>query len=98
MLEDLFNGLKAYAGSWKVVSVRSLNIIEKCLIRKAKIIDSDYGYSCCFFTKLGTKKIIPMDKDYTAKGVGDLLDIDRIEIVKYVRDGDSPINRVREKK
>jgi hypothetical protein len=97
MLENIFAGLKAYAVPWEVANVRLLNDTEKNLVERAEIVVSDYGYSCCFFMKNGTKTFIPMDKDYSAKGVGELLDIDKIEIVKYVKEGESPINRVREK-
>ena len=94
--ENVFSGLRHYS-DWEVAGVLSLKDYEKNLIRKAEIISSEYGNNCCFFFKNGTKTSIPMDKDYTAKGVGELLDLDKIEIVKYVRDSDSPINRIREK-
>lgn len=97
MLENIFAGLRAYAGSWEVASVRSLNELEKGLIKRAEIVRSDYGNSACFFMANGTKTFIPMDQNYTAKGVGESLDLDKIEILKLVREGDSPINRVREK-
>jgi hypothetical protein len=96
MLENIFAGLRAYAGSWEVAGIRPLNDTEKSLVKKVEIVSSDYGNSACFFMANGTKTFIPMDQNYTAKGVGELLDVDKIKIVKLTREGDSPINRVRE--
>ena len=97
MLENIFAGLRAYLGPWEISSVRSLNESEKNLILRAEIVDSDYGSSCCFFMKNGTKTFMPMDKDYSGKSIGEVLDVNKIEIVKYVCEGQSPVNRVRER-
>ena len=95
-MENLFSGLRAYAGKWEVASVRKLNETEKSMFRKAEIVSSDYGNSCCFFMTNGTQMYIPMDSTYEAKGPGESLDIDKIEVVKLTKPSETPIQRIRE--
>lgn len=90
----IFDDLKSYGGKWEVKEVRKLNSEELEMVSKAKVVDSKYGNSCCFFMKNGITKYMPMSSD-AASMVGDALDLTTIEIVTLMKEGEKDIKRVR---
>lgn len=90
----IFDDLKSYGGKWKVKSTRKLSKEELDMVSSAKVVDSKYGNSCCFFMKNGTTKYMPMSKD-AASIAGDTLDLTAIDIVTLWKEDADDINRVR---
>lgn len=95
MLENIFEGLKAYAGKWEVAAdkTRKLNTVELKGLVKAEVVTSEYGTSCKFHFSNGICKYIPMDVNCEIS-VGDVLPLEEIIILTLVKGGESPIKRV----
>lgn len=91
---NLFSNRKIYGGRWSVKSSRMLSQEEKNLVFKAQVVDSQYGNSCCFFMKNGTSIYVPMSTD-AASGVGDLVNLDSLEVVTLEKPGEMDIERIR---
>ena len=91
---NLFSNRKIYGGRWSVKSSRMLSQEEKNLVFKAQVVDSQYGNSCCFFMKNGTSIYVPMSTDATS-GVGDIVNLDSLEVVTLEKPGEMDIERIR---
>lgn len=95
MLENIFEGLKAYAGKWEIDEsrTRKLNSVELKGLAKAVVVSSDFGTSCEFHFTNGIRKYIPMDINCDAV-VGDVLPLEEITILTLVKEGETPIKRI----
>lgn len=91
---NFFSNKKVYGGKWSVKSIFQLSNDEKALVSKAQVVDSEYGNSCCFFMKDGTTIYTPMSND-AKSDVGDILDLDTLEIVVLEKIGEKDIERIR---
>lgn len=90
---NIFDSVVKYAGKWSVTSSRGFSEEEKACIKSAKIVDSQYGYSVCFFMSSGQMAFIPVDQN-SACNVGDPVNLDTCKVLRLEREGDAPINRI----
>lgn len=91
---NLFSNLKVYGGKWSEKSSRKFSQEELALVEKAKVVESEYGLSCCFFMKNGTTMYVPMSQD-AKSGIGDMVDLSSAEIVTLEKQGEKDIQRIR---
>ena len=62
-------------------------------IEEAKIVPSEYGYSCCFILHSGEKKYIPLSTNCNAVP-GDPVDLEKLQVLTLGRPGSKDIFRV----
>lgn len=93
-LMNVFSELKVYAEKYTVISVRKFNDNEKRLVEKVEVIPSNYGKSACFFMKGGGTTYIPLDEN-SSYAIGDILNLENLELVLLGRGGKDLINRIR---
>ena len=86
-------GLNNDINEWKVKGVRSFNIEERLLVKRAEVVSSDYGYSVCFFMNAGGQTYIPLDTN-SGLCVGDELNMNTAKILTLCRKGKDDIVRV----
>lgn len=91
---NFFSNKKVYGGKWSVKSISKFTDEEKSLVLKAQVVDSDYGNSCCFFMKDGTTIYTPMSND-AKSDVGDVLDLNTLEVIVLEKVGEKDIERIR---
>lgn len=91
---NLFSSLKVYGGKWTEKSSRKFSQEELALVTKAKVVESQYGNSCCFFLANGTTMYVPMSNDAKSE-VGDIIDLKEAEIVTLEKSGEKDIQRIR---
>lgn len=91
---NFFSNKKVYGGKWSVKSIFKLSNEEKALVSKAQVVDSEYGNSCCFFMKDGTTIYTPMSND-SKSDVGDVLDLNTLEVIVLEKVGEKDIERIR---
>ena len=90
---NIFDSLQMYAGKWSVTSSRKFSNEEKSMVSEARVVASQYGNSVCFLMKNGQQGFIPLERDSTLR-VGDLVDLEKAEILTLSRPGDADIQRV----
>lgn len=91
---NIFSSLRVYAGKWMEKEVRAFDPEEIAEVQSAVVVESQYGYSVCFFMKGGGQTYIPLDQN-SSLGVGDSVDLAQAKIVTLCRTGEEDIHRVR---
>lgn len=91
---NIFNSLRVYAGKWSEKSSRKFDKEEIEATQQAKVVESQYGYSVAFFMKAGGQVFIPLDQNSTLSP-GDIVDLNKAQIVTLQRPGEKDIYRVR---
>ena len=91
---NIFNALRVYAGKWSEKNVRDFSSEEVAAVEKAEVVESQYGFSVCFFMKSGGQTYVPLDQN-SSKGEGDIIDLTKAQLVTLQRPGDEDIYRVR---
>ena len=91
---NLFSGLRVYGGKWAEKASRKFTQDELALVTKAKVVESQYGNSCCFFMANGTTMYVPMSTD-SKSGVGDIINLNEADIVTLEKVGEKDIQRIR---
>ena len=91
---NLFSSLRVYGGKWAEKASRKFTQDELALVNKAKVVESQYGNSCCFFMANGTTMYVPMSTD-SKSGVGDIINLNEAEIVTLEKAGEKDIQRIR---
>lgn len=90
---SILNSVRMYNGSWEVANVSSFSDEDKAQIKKARIVDSQFGLSVCLFMKNGQKGFIPLSN--TSSGdEGDVVDLETAKVIQLKREGDAPIYRI----
>lgn len=90
---NIFSSLKTYTGKWAVKARRAFDAEEVAAIERAEVVASQYGNSVCFFMKAGTKAYIPLAQD-SELAIGDIVDINKAELLTLTKSGESDIYRV----
>lgn len=90
---NIFDSLKKYNEAWQVVSSRNFDPEEIESVIHAKVVESQYGLSACFFMKGGGQKYIPMSRDSVVT-TGDDIDVAKAKLIVLRRDGEDDIVRV----
>ena len=93
-MANLFLTLTQYGGKWEVTNTRKFTDDEKALVTKAEVVDSEFGNSCCFHLKNGSRTFIPMSNDATSQ-LGDIVDINNAEVITLSKQGEDDIMRLR---
>ena len=91
---NIFNALRIYAGKWSEKSVRDFSSEEIAAVDKAEVVESQYGFSVCFFMKSGGQTYVPLDQN-SSLGSGSIVDLTKAQLVTLERPGEQDIYRVR---
>ena len=91
---NIFNSLRIYAGKWTEKSARSFSSEEIAAVQQAKVVESQYGFSVCFFMKQGGQTYVPLDQNSTL-GIDAIVDLTKAQLVTLQRPGENDIYRVR---
>lgn len=90
---NIFAGLQVYGGSWNVVATRSFEPEEIAAVKKAEVVNSEYGKSVCFYMVGGGQTYIPLSNQ-SSLAVGDSIDLNKAKLLTLHRDGSDNITRV----
>jgi hypothetical protein len=91
---NIFTSLRIYAGKWSEKEARVFAPEEVAAVDKAEVVESQYGFSVCFFMKAGGQSYIPLDQNSTL-GIGDIVDLTKAQLVTLQKQGEEDIYRVR---
>ena len=91
---NIFNALRVYAGKWSEKDVRAVAPEEVAAVERAEVVESQYGFSVCFFMKNGGQTYVPLDQN-SSLGTGDPVDLTKAQLVTLQRPGEQDIYRVR---
>lgn len=91
---NIFNALRVYAGKWSEKNVRDFSSEEVAAVEKAEVVESQYGFSVCFFMKSGGQTYVPLDQN-SSLGIGSQVDLTKAQLVTLQRAGENDIYRVR---
>lgn len=90
---SIFSGLQSYGTKWAVKEEREFTKDEIKEVRRASVVNSEYGKSVCFVMKAGGTKYIPLSNE-SDLAVGDDIELDSLKAIVLERDGDADILRV----
>ena len=88
-------GLNNNINEWRVKGIRSFNLDERLLVKRAEVVASDYGASVCFFMNAGGQTYIPLDKN-SELTIGEELDINTAKLITLSQNGKKDVVRVME--
>ena len=91
---NIFSALRVYAGKWSEKEVRAFAPEEVAAVGQAKVVESQYGFSVCFFMKGGGQSYIPLDQN-SSLGIDAVVDLTKAKLVTLQRPGEQDIYRVR---
>ena len=91
---NIFASLRIYAGKWSEKSARAFAPEEVAAVEKAEVVESNYGFSVCFFMSNGGQTYIPLDQNSSAS-IGTVIDLTKAQLVTLQRPGEDDIYRVR---
>jgi hypothetical protein len=91
---NIFTSLRIYAGKWSEKEARAFAPEEVAAVDKTEVVESQYGFSVCFFMKAGGQSYIPLDQNSTL-GIGDIVDLTKAQLVTLQKQGEEDIYRVR---
>ena len=91
---NIFSALRVYAGKWSEKNVRDFTSDEVAAVEQAKVVESQYGFSVCFFMKGGGQSYIPLDQN-SSLGIDAVVDLTKAKLVTLQRPGENDIYRVR---
>ena len=91
---NIFSALRVYAGKWSEKNVRDFSSDEIAAVEQAKVVESQYGFSVCFFMKGGGQSYIPLDQN-SSLGIDAVVDLTKAKLVTLQRPGEDDIYRVR---
>lgn len=94
-MSNLFASLTVY-GKWNVIEEAKLDADDKALFSKAKVVNSDFGKSVCFFLSNGSGvQYIPMSTEGEQLSVGTEVNLDAISIQVLAKPGEKNILRAK---
>ena len=85
---NIFAGLTKYATKFEVKESRLFNAEELAEFTSAKVVQSTYGMSVCFFMASGGQTYIPVSRDSVCQ-VGDTVDPSKATVLFLEKDGDT---------
>ena len=91
---NIFSALHVYAGKWSEKKVRDFSSDEIAAVEQAKVVESQYGFSVCFFMRAGGQTYVPLDQN-SSLGLGSIIDLTKAQLVTLQRPGEQDIYRVR---
>lgn len=90
---NIFANLRVYAGKWSVKESRAFSAEEKASIIQAVVVPSQYGNSVQFTMQGGGLTYIPLSQN-SSLGVGEVVDLERAQVVTLSKSGEADIYRV----
>lgn len=90
---NIFSAINIYPGKWNVKETRSFTEEEIAAVKSAKVVESQYGNSVCFFMHSGASAFIPLSNSSTLQP-GASVDVKNIQLITLGREGDDDIYRV----
>lgn len=90
---NIFDSLKKYADGWTPKGARGFNTNELSSIKSAEVVQSQYGYSVCFYLVSGGQSYIPLSRDSIAS-VGTKVDVAKARLLTLGKEGEDDIVRV----
>ena len=91
---NIFSSLQWYPEKWQETNVRSFSPEEIAAVERAKVVESQYGFSVCFTMRAGGTTFIPLDVN-SSLGDGDIVDLTTAKLVTLSKKGEDDIMRVR---
>mgnify|MGYP006874835622 CR=1 FL=1 len=92
-MDNIFNELKKYAGTWHVKSERNLSEEELKTAESAVVVGSSYGSSVQITLKNGDITFIPLSRD-SALGIGEEVDLTKAKLITLCKSGEMDIIRL----
>lgn len=89
----IFDSLRVYAGKWSVKGSRNFTADEISAVSSAKVVDSQYGSSVCFFMKAGGQTYLPLSTESSLQ-VGDEVNLSEHRLITLEKSGETDILRV----
>ena len=89
----IFDSLRIYAGKWSVKGSRNFTADEIAAVDSAKVVDSQYGSSVCFFMKAGGQTYLPLSTESSLQ-VGDEVNLSEHKLITLEKSGETDILRV----
>ena len=89
----IFDSLRIYAGKWNVKGSRNFTADEIAAVDSAKVVDSQYGSSVCFFMKAGGQTYLPLSTESSLQ-VGDEVNLSEHKLITLEKSGEADILRV----
>lgn len=89
----IFDSLRIYAGKWSVKGSRNFTADEISAVSSAKVVDSQYGSSVCFFMKAGGQTYLPLSTESSLQ-VGDEVNLSEHRLITLEKSGETDILRV----
>ena len=89
----IFDSLRIYAGKWSVKGSRNFTADEISAVSSAKVVDSQYGSSVCFFMKAGGQTYLPLSTESSLQ-VGDEVNLSEHRLITLEKSGEADILRV----
>ena len=89
----IFDSLRIYAGKWSVKGSRNFTADEISAVSSAKVVDSQYGSSVCFFMKAGGQTYLPLSTESSLQ-VGDEVNLSEHKLITLEKSGEADILRV----
>lgn len=89
----IFDSLRIYAGKWSVKGSRQFTADEISAVSSAKVVDSQYGSSVCFFMKAGGQTYLPLSTESSLQ-VGDEVNLSEHRLITLEKSGEADILRV----
>lgn len=90
---NIFKRHHVYPDGYNVIEgPRHFDEEELSMIKSAKVVQSQWGLSACFFFHSGGKAYIPLSKDCEdSVEINDILDPNHLEVVTLKRESDDSI-------
>lgn len=90
---NVLAGVRIYGQKWEVVEEQRFSENDLQNIESARVVDSQYGSSCCLFLKGGHTAFIPMATDSKLK-VGETVDVTKAKVLILSKPGEANIMRL----
>lgn len=91
---NIFNALRIYAGKWSEKAARAFAPEEIAAVEKAEVVESNFGFSVCFYMYGGGMTFIPLDQN-SSLSLGDTVDLTKAQLITLQKQGEDDIYRVR---
>ena len=92
-MANIFSSLRVYAGKWNLKSLRAFSPEEIAAVSSAVVVTSQYGNSVCFTMVSGGQTFIPLSS-YSARTVGESIDLSSAKLLTLEKNGEADIFRV----
>ena len=90
---SIIGGLEVYRGKYEESARTNFSAEDISAVANARVVDSKYGLSACFFMKSGGTTYIPLAEGVIATA-GDNVPMEEVEVLTLSRAGDNDILRL----